>query len=269
MGLFYYNGIVEVMAIYEIYIDIYFVENLLLDMLVLLSVSLLLGKRPVLWRFLAASILGGAGAVIILCMGISYGIGYILSVLALNAAMCLILFADTEQMFLQVAYLQGLSFIYTKLGDCVEALGITRFSRLGAFALLAASALVICRHKRKREKKRLYEVRIIENGKEFDFKALCDTGNLLADPYTGKPVSVIEENADVLSWLRDKPHKYKLIPFRSIGEDNGLLEGTEVDELIISTGVGQKVERGAVIALYKGRLSGDGSFQMILNQGLF
>ena len=39
------------MAIYEIYIDIYFIENLMLDMLVLLSVSLLLGKMPALWRF--------------------------------------------------------------------------------------------------------------------------------------------------------------------------------------------------------------------------
>lgn len=257
------------MAIYEIYIDIYFIENLMLDMLVLLSVSLLLGKRPALLRLLASSALGGAGAVLILCMGIGYGFGYILSVLALNAAMCLILFADIEQVFAQVAYLHGLSFIYTKLGDCVEALGITRFARLSASALLVALVLLVCRYKRKLEKKRLYEVRIVENGKEFDFKALCDTGNLLADPYTGKPVSIVEENADALAWLHGKPHKYKLIPFKSIGEENGMLEGTEVDELIISTGSGQKVERGAVIALYKGRLSGDGSFQMILNQGLF
>ncbi len=47
------------------------------------------------------------------------------------------------------------------------------------------------------------------------------------------------------------------------------MEGTEVDALIICGKEGQKIEKDAVIALYKGRLSGDGSFQMILNQGLF
>ena len=86
----------EVIAIYEVYIDVYFVENVLLDMLILLSVALLLGKKPVLWRMIAASVLGGVGAVLILFLGGGYGAAYILSVLALDAAMCLLLFRDRK-----------------------------------------------------------------------------------------------------------------------------------------------------------------------------
>ena len=59
-----------------------------------------------------------------------------------------------------------------------------------------------------------------------------------------------------------------MIPFRSIGEENGIMEGTTVDELTISLGDRQIVEKDAIVALYKGKLSKDGSFQMILNQGL-
>lgn len=82
-------------------------------------------------------------------------------------------------------------------------------------------------------------------------------------------MSIVEENDEVLCWMHEKPQKYRIIPFRSIGKEDGILEGTEVDALIICGKEGQKIEKDAVIALYKGRLSGDGSFQMILNQGLF
>lgn len=259
----------EVIVIYEVYIDVYFVENVLLDMFVLLSVALLLEKKTVLWRLLIASVLGGIGAVLILLIGFNYGFAYILSVLVLDMAMCLFLFSNLKQILVEIIYFHGLSFIYTKIGVCMAALGLTRFVRLAASALLVAVVLLICGYKRRHEKKRLYTVRIVEDGRELNFKALFDTGNSLTDPYTGKPVSIVEENTDILSWLRDKPHKYKLIPFRSIGKENGLLEGLEVDELIVCGENGEKVEKDAVIALYKGRLSGDGSFQMILNQGLF
>jgi len=258
----------EVMTIYEVYVDVYFIENMLLDMLVLLSVSLLIGKRPAIWRLLLSSALGGVGAVLILWLRLGYGAVYILSVLALDILMCLLLFAMIKQIPVQVIYFHGLSFVYTKIGDCLTALGVTQFVRLAASALLVAAVLLVCGYKKRQEKKRLYAVRIVESGKEFDFNALFDTGNSLIDPYTGKPVSIIEENEDMRSLLRDKPQKYRLIPFRSLGRENGLLEGTEVDELIICGRDGQKVERGAVIAFYRGKLSGDGSFQMILNQGL-
>lgn len=259
----------EVIAIYEVYVDVYFVENVMLDMLILLSVGLFLGKRLVLWRIIASSVLGGAGAVLILWAGLYYGIAYILSVFALDMAMCLLLFFDLKQMPIQVIYFHGLGFAYTKIGSCIAALGIGRFERLAASALFAAAVLFISAYKKRLAKKRLYQVRIVEGGKQLDFQALFDTGNSLTDPYTGKPVSIIEENEDILSWLHTKPQKYRIIPFRSIGKENGILEGTEVEELIICSKEGQKVEKDAVIALYKGRLSGDGSFQMILNQGLF
>lgn len=251
--------------IYEVYVDVYFVENVLLDILVLLSAAFLLGKRPVLWRLFASSVIGGAGAVLILWAGFRYGFIYILSVLVLDAMMCLLLFSDVRQILLQMIYFHGLCFAYTKIGSCMGALGIGHLERLAASSLLVASALFMGAYKKRLERKRLYTVRIVEGGRQLDLQALLDTGNALTDPYTGKPVSIVEENDDTLCWLHAKPQKYRLIPFRSIGRENGILEGTEVDRLIICSKEGQKIEKDAVIALYKGSLSGDGSFQMILN----
>lgn len=259
----------EVIAIYEVYIDVYFVENVLLDMLILLSVALLLGKKPVLWRMISASVLGGVGAVFILFMGGGYGAVYILLVLVFDAAMCLLLFGEIGQIPLQVLYFLGIGFVYTKIGSCMTALGIGRYVRIAASALLVAAVIFISAYKKRLEKRRLYTVRIVEGEKELNVLALFDTGNVLTDPYTGKPVSIVEENDEVLCLMHEKPQKYRIIPFRSIGKEDGILEGTEVDALIICGKEGKKIEKDAVIALYKGRLSGDGSFQMILNQGLF
>lgn len=259
----------EVSAIYEVYVDVYFIENVLLDMLVLWSAALLLGTKPVLWRLLLSAVLGGAGAVLILWIGSGYGAVYILSVLALDTLMCLLMFSNRRQVPVQVMYFHGLSFAYAKIAGCMAALGITRFVGVAAALLLAAAAAFLYGFKKKIGGKRLYTVRIVEGGRALDFKALFDTGNSLSDPYTGKPVSIVEESEDIRCWLRNKPQKYRIIPFRSIGRDNGILEGTEVDELIICRDDGQRVERDAVIALYRGKLSGDGAFQMILNRNIF
>lgn len=69
-------------------------------------------------------------------------------------------------------------------------------------------------------------------------------------------------------WLEKYPQKYKIIPYQSVGNEHGLLEGIVVDELVIRKEQEQVVERGAVVAFYKGKLSRDGEFQMILNHSL-
>lgn len=83
-----------------------------------------------------------------------------------------------------------------------------------------------------------------------------------------KPVSIIEENETIKLWLVAQPERYRVIPFRSIGKEHGILEGTMVDELIIWKKDRQIVHKDVIVALYKGKLSKDGSYQMILNQGL-
>lgn len=100
------------------------------------------------------------------------------------------------------------------------------------------------------------------------YKALFDTGNLLSDPVSGKPVSVVEETELTKKWLERYPQKYKIIPYQSVGRAHGIMEGIVVDELVIQKEREQVVKKGAVVALYKGRLSRDGAFQMILNHSL-
>ena len=108
-----------------------------------------------------------------------------------------------------------------------------------------------------------------QNKNEIWLDALVDTGNSLREPVSGKPVSVMD--ADMFERLEGVklPEKLKLIPYRSIGRENGIMEGYEVPEIVIEH-EGERIERQkAVVAVSKAKVSADGRYQIILHPELF
>ncbi len=258
------------MKIYEIYLDVYWIENAVLDAMILALTLFLQGKKVALRRIVPAAALGGAGAVLVLILGIKYGILYIAAVLAIDAGMFLIAAGPrVQELTMNIVYFHALAFVYTKLDMCVERLGAADSLRSITPVIFTGLIMLVSGYQMKKRAQRIYPVAISENGENVELKALFDTGNSLTEPVSGRPVSIIEENATTRLWLEARPQKYKVIPFHSIGREHGILEGTTVDELVIWKGDRQIVEKDAVVALYKGKLSKDGSYQMILNQGLF
>ena len=261
--------------IYEVYIDIFLAQNVLMNMQLLLLTQLLLKEKILFVRLLAASAAGGIGAVLILVLGVGYGIGYILLVLGLDAAMLLISIQhpwkrriSCQRLVMGIIYLHGMEFAYGKLMECAVRLVGERMARMTVIAVIAVIVMFILAYRKWAEARQIYNVTLTEEGENAVYKALFDTGNFLTDPVSGKPVSVVEETEATRKWLEKYPHKYKIIPYQSVGKEHGLLEGIVVDELIIQKEKEQVVKKGAVVALYRGKLSKDGQFQMILNQSL-
>lgn len=265
----------EVIRIYEVYIDIYFIENVMMNALLLLLTMLMLKEKILPWRLVLASLTGGIGAVLILLSGSGFNIGYILLVLLLDVAMLLMCIkgvwkrkAAFQRIMIGIIYLQGMAFAYGKLIECADRLGAGGKARITVTTVITGivTFMIVCRTYTKQ--RCIYEVMLTENGEHVKLKALFDTGNLLTDPISGKPVSVIEETEIVKQWIIKYPQKYKMIPYRSVGNEHGVLEGIVVDELVIQKEEEQVVKREAIVALYNGKLSGEGDFQMILNHNL-
>ena len=253
----------EVIRIYEVYIDIFLAQNVLMNIQLLLLTQLLLKERLVPAR------------VLILVLGIGYGIGYILLVLLLDVGMLLLCMQHSwkrkpsyQRLVMGIIYLHGMEFAYGKLTECAGRLMGERLARMVVIAVIAVIVVFILAYRKWAEVKQIYKVTLTEQGEHAVYRALFDTGNLLTDPVTGKPVSVVEETEETKKWLEKYPEKYKIIPYRSVGNEHGLLEGLVVDEMIIQKEKEQVVKKGAVIALYKGKLSKNGDFQMILNHSL-
>lgn len=261
--------------IYEVYIDLYLIENAVMDAQLLLLALLLLKERIVPWRLFAASLAGGTGAVVIFLSGVRFGLWYIVPVILLDALMLMICMkgiwrrADrVQRIALGIIYLHGMAFAHTRLMECAGRIWGGLAAHLVSSAVIAgiAAAIVYCR--RIKRQQRIYDVRLTENGEDVELRALFDTGNLLTDPISGKPVSVIEESEAVRQWIAKYPQKYKAIPYQSIGNEHGILEGIVVDELRIWAGEEQVIKKETIVALYQGKLSKDGAFQMILNHSL-
>ena len=97
-----------------------------------------------------------------------------------------------------------------------------------------------------------------------EVSALIDTGNGLVEPFSKKPVAILDADKweGMKKWM--KPEKYKVIPYHSIGKDKGIMEGYEIDTMRVKGNDGEKQYDKVVVTVFKGKVSGDGSYQMIL-----
>ena len=122
---------------------------------------------------------------------------------------------------------------------------------------------------KKRKSTLIYNVTLWGYGNEITISALADTGNSLREPVSGKPVSVIEE--DVLNQLNGVkiPERFKVIPYHSIGKDNGMMDGYEIPEIVIEDGKGNIRWQKVIVGISKNKVSANGKYQMILHPDLY
>ena len=240
---------------------------------IMLSFTLFLMKKKIVpIRIILSAILGSIGGIIILLAGVRYGILYVVAALLNDFVMltpCFKLKRHTiSEVLVGIVFFHGLSFVYIKIENCIFELGIPNMFKNIALLVLGGIVVLVSCYMNKKRQQRIYRTVIKNNEEKIEFMSLYDTGNILEDPISHKPVSVMEENDVINDWIRRYPEKYKIIPYRSIGNEKGVLEGMCVDEIIVWNNDKEIIEKQAIIAVYKGKLSNDGSFKMILNNGV-
>lgn len=129
-----------------------------------------------------------------------------------------------------------------------------------------------------------YHATLFLENRRVTVAGYLDSGNMLKEPVSGKPVAILEEGSFLelfegqaredmkrclaggrASW--DMAGSYlgrmRLIPYQSIGKKSGLMNGFVADRMEVA-GLEAISEIRPVIAVYSGTLSSDGSYQMIL-----
>lgn len=259
-------------------------------------VNILMGRKINILNTLIASVTGAIGSVlelIILEKHIMGYIGYLFLIIITDMLMIkIILFKISisyKEYLMGIFFFHGVSFAFVKLFEVLRRV-IKIFATKENFYVLWLIVLSIIfsmvlfiffygyKLRDTKNCEQIYKVTLNKNNRSVNVKALFDTGNSLTEPFSGKPVSIIEKG--IINEILDKeiinkePQKYKVIPFKSIGEENGILEGLEIDSLIIWKDDipwkhnNKKVISDVIIAIYNGNLSEDGRFQMILNHAL-
>ena len=154
-----------------------------------------------------------------------------------------------------------------------------------AFIIIITAFSIV---KSKITKKNMFcEITIKLNGKYIKTKAMIDTGNMLKEPITNTPVIVVEsvllyecmpkeilhnlENiigGDFEAVPEDIKIEYmarlKLIPFSSLGKQNGMLLGIKAESVKITIDEQETEKTNVIIGIYDKSLTKRGEYQALI-----
>ncbi len=154
-----------------------------------------------------------------------------------------------------------------------------------AFFLIITSFKIV---KTKISKKDMFcTVRVKLNNKIIETQVMIDTGNLLKEPITNTPVIVLEHTLlfeivpkEILNNLEnilggdfskipdniknEYISKLKLIPFSSLGKQNGMLLGLRPDYIVIVNEENEKKIENVIIGIYNKSLTKRGEYRGLI-----
>lgn len=123
-------------------------------------------------------------------------------------------------------------------------------------------------------KKLIYPVSLMIDEMEISLLGLLDTGNGLIEPISKKPVCIVGK--EIWEKMGEKGGKqkefflqrFRVIPYHCVGKEKGMLNGFEMDRLIIDTGERKIIIEKPMIGISEVPVSSSGSYQMILQPEL-
>ena len=254
-----------------VYLDIILLENICMNYIILLATGLILKNKINNIRILLSSLLGGIYAVCSYITKLEIYSTLIMKII-LSVTMVYVAFnsKNIKQLLKQLVLFYLTSFAF---GGCAFALlyfikpqnilmkngvyigtyplKVALLGGLLGFIIINIAFKII---KNRINKKNMFcDIEIYLNNNVTKVHALVDTGNLLKEPITGNPVIVVEKEnlynimpKEILDNIEEIMYgsntenieneyisKLRLIPFSSLGMQNGMLIGTKVDKVKI------------------------------------
>ena len=288
-----------------IYIDVVLIENIIMNYIIILATGIIIKEKVNVIRVLFASFLGAVYSIVcymnifevyssiilkfilsVVIVYISYNptnikklmkqllIFYLISFAFGGAAFALIYIVKPQEILMK----NGLFLGTYPLKTIILATIITFIIIITAFKIV----------KTKISKKDMYcDILVRVNNYNINVKAMIDTGNLLKDPLTQKPVLIIEKNSlynvlpkQILNNLenilggdlekipeeiqKEYLPKLKFIPFSSLGKQNGMIIGIKSEEIKILYEENEIKREDVVIGIYDKSLTKKGEYEALI-----
>lgn len=158
------------------------------------------------------------------------------------------------------------------LGGILEWIGESKIPLQNLFLAVPAGALLvygilIYLMQKKNFGNHMLRVWISKDVRRMEVAAYWDSGNQLRDPYTGQGISIISY-AKAQEFMDYKKDRIRLVPYRSLGKDGGLLAVIDVDEMILQDGIRRQRLKRAAIGIAGCGLLEDKEYDLILHASL-
>ncbi len=292
-----------------IYLDIILCENLLMNYIILFATYVIIKpktKHPQISMILS-SLLGSIYAIIVYLNILSIYTN-LLAKITLSVVMVYIAFAppNVKQLLKQILIFYLVSFIF---GGCTFALiyflkpenvemknGVfvgmypIRVGLIAGVIAFIITQIAFKINKSKLNNKNTFiEIELYNKNKMTKARALLDSGNMLKEPISQKPVIVVEKTTlskiipeEVLDYIekivggddqeknemQEYLSKIRMVPFMSLGKENGMLIGIRLDKIKINTEDIRLEKENIIAGIYEKKLTKDNKYNALIGLNL-
>lgn len=255
---------------YRIYLDVFFATNFIMDYLVIAVITAIPGFNCRKIEKIAAAIVGAMWPCIVIVLRLWHPIWSVLSYIIICLLMTIIV-APKKSIWLVVKEAVLMYFVICILGGLFLLVDeVAHFRSLWLLGTVGILGVGFARDGMQRVSSRLQTginkgvATITHKGKCVRVNFLYDTGNSLVDPFTNKPVCVVEARAvNKLDYTKDS--FYHLIPYKSLGKQDGVIPVVRFESMTLCIGSRKITVDEPYFALYSGEFSKGNEYRAIIH----
>lgn len=258
---------------YELYIDVLFLVNFMMDFLLLLLVKKMLKCTATHGSICFGAAIGSFLTCIIIALPIPYAIiKFVLFHMIVNTFMI--------RAGLKIKDIRGFAKAYLMLyiggfllGGLLQA--VRQYVRMGSlfFAMAIGGYYVVSKlwdfiTSVQKINQFQCKVDLYLGEKRCQVKGIIDTGNGLRDPISNQPVSILDQAVARHFLGEEKIRQVRYIPYHSIGKKGGVLLALKIDKMCVHREEECWINE-PLIGVSEETISAEGEYEMILNPNLF
>lgn len=257
---------------YELYIDIFFLENFIMDFFVLTIIRKMMNSSVTYKTLSAGAFLGAFLSSLVICLHLPVTLKLLFLHLIVNTGMILIglKIREIRKILQALLFLYMISFLFGGVIGWIKS-NLYIYYKIGCLFLVTAalSYLIV------RKVLDVLEMAFKLPGKYCDVtlnlgkqrctvRALIDSGNNLFDDISGKPVHIISAKTMKKLTNENEISMIRYIPYCTIHEENGVLPVMKIDKMCIHQKTEKEIEFPIIGIASHEKFSG-GTFEMILH----
>lgn len=253
------------------YADVFLLQNFLMDFIAIAGTNFFLKRYKRYRNLVLAACVSSVFGLVCLLMVRNYLLYCLITHFLINTAMVRIGFGRCKRReFIEnwaVTYM-----VVILLGGILEWIGESKVPLQNVFLAVPAAVLLVYGilgylMQRKSFHNHMLRVSISKDVRRMEVVAYWDSGNQLRDPYTGQGISIISHTKaqEFMDYSKDR---IRLVPYRSLGRDTGLLAVIDVDEMILQDGIHRQRLKMAAIGIAGCGLLEDKEYDLILHASL-
>lgn len=239
-----------------VYIDVIFLENVIMNLSIVLSEAIILNLKENIFRKVIASIVGSCFYIVhLLFFRITYFqiiVSSIIVMIAFRPSKIKMFFKEIIIFYFITFLFGGISFALMNLKNdgvikIVKGVLVGDFNLVFVFASIFIGGIILYFILKGKNEHTYKNIVIVVENFTFNVNVFLDTGNLLREPYTDRPVIIVEKKAveslicakcgndftDIIAGTREVPFGMFLIPYRSLGNTKGFLLGFKPEYVLL------------------------------------